>query len=448
MLPNLWHRYSFIGSDSLNSDDSKIRLVITNRLGLLLCVMSLGLFSLYALYDYEMSILAFFIIPLVMAISVPILNHTNNHFAASIIMSLLVPLSLLILSVVQKIKSPPHLLLEEEYYRNYLWLILSTLIPVLVIDSKRKLVMGILLVIPFTIIFLLDPIEYWFGVGMNDVGLDGSRVILFQIVTAMVSLVVVSSLLFMQSVSRYYQSRMARMQNQLLESEKMTSVGVLTSGISHEINNPLNFITGGNNVLKLLSKEGFIDESIVKEPIELIDNGVNRIDRIVKSLQYFTQGSSGRECINVADIITDCLKFIGDKYDQGLLVIPKMADRDLRIEGDRSQLYHALLNVINNAISAVHPESGRIEVVTDEFEEFVHIDVVDNGPGIAAKHLSRVIEPFYTTKDPGEGIGMGLSITYNIVNYHGGKLEIASEESVGTKVTMYFPKSKEKVPVE
>lgn len=234
-------------------------------------------------------------------------------------------------------------------------------------------------------------------------------------------------------------------QSQLIESEKMASVGVLTAGISHEINNPLNFILGGLYRLKdtFTNPEEYDQESeledIRKETVEMIDGGVTRIRDIVKSLNHFNRldGQAQQHC-NVHVVLDNCLTILNHELSDKV-VERNFSDKEIMLWGNDGKLHQVFLNLVHNASQAT-PEGGVIRICTcvSKDEKFGQITISDSGEGIPEEYLSKVFDPFFTTKPPGEGVGLGLFIVYQIVKDHNGTIHVESDKK-GTAVIVEIP---------
>lgn len=226
-------------------------------------------------------------------------------------------------------------------------------------------------------------------------------------------------------------------QAQLLQSEKMASLGVLTAGVAHEINNPLNYISG--------AYQGFIDiigdspdERIVLL-LDALNTGIERVSSIVKSLNQFsrTNNASDEKC-NIHEIIDNCLVMLQNKTKHRVEVRKEFTSNSAKVLGNVGGLHQVFLNVLSNAEQSIE-NNGEILVKTSLIENNIVIEIIDNGIGITEENLTKITDPFYTTKDPGEGTGLGLSITYNIIRSHGGTIEFNSELNKGTTVKITLP---------
>jgi C4-dicarboxylate-specific signal transduction histidine kinase len=230
-------------------------------------------------------------------------------------------------------------------------------------------------------------------------------------------------------------------QTKLVQSEKMASLGVLSAGVAHEINNPLNFINGGYlGLKKILKTSGIESDSNVELCLTSIKTGVERASNIVNALNQFSRSNTAtNEKCTAQTIIDNCLTVLSNQYDQKIVIEKQYDDTLLTITGNCGKLHHVFFNILTNAFYALNGE-GKIIIATSQSDNKIIVEIKDTGCGISEEHLERVTDPFFTTKDPGEGTGLGLSIAYSIIKEHNGKLEINSELSKGTCVRISFPK--------
>jgi len=225
-------------------------------------------------------------------------------------------------------------------------------------------------------------------------------------------------------------------QKQLFQADKMASLGVLLAGVGHEINNPLNFINGGVQGLKNLPKN---NSSETQPFYEIIEEGVRRAAKIVKSLSHFSRKTSkmDEEC-DVHLIIDNCLTILNNKFKHKVVLEKNYTENVLIISGSEGKLHQAILNVLSNAEQAIE-EQGLITITTTTSKKELSISIKDSGRGIADEDLSKVGDPFFTTKEVGKGTGLGLSITYSIVQEHNGSVELTSKVGEGTEFILNFP---------
>ena len=232
-------------------------------------------------------------------------------------------------------------------------------------------------------------------------------------------------------------------QNKLIESEKMASVGLLAAGISHEINNPLNFIQGGLYGIEDYYSTHLTDHKEQLEPLfQIINEGIKRASDIVSSLNHFSRRTeSHNEDCNIHNIINNCLNILKNQLKSRVTIKKIFTDTAILVKGNEGKLHQAILNILSNASQSIS-KSGTISIKTEVVMDDVILTFTDTGCGISPEILPRIFDPFFTTKDPGKGTGLGLSITYNIIKDHLGDISVKSKAGKGTTVTITLPVSK------
>ena len=227
---------------------------------------------------------------------------------------------------------------------------------------------------------------------------------------------------------------------QLIHSEKMNALGVLSAGILHEVNNPLNFSLSALQVTRQLLPSDHEGREAIDDAIA----GMQRIHRIVKELGAFAHKNSAqvRDIISVADVVGLARRLCAS--DLARVTVEIDIPADLRLRGSQTQLSQVLVNLLINAVHAVVDAgvSGRTPMITVAARSepgHVLITVRDNGVGIKPEHLERIFEPFFTTRQVGSGWGLGLSICHTIITDHDGEIRVASEVDVGTEFTIRLP---------
>lgn len=241
-------------------------------------------------------------------------------------------------------------------------------------------------------------------------------------------------------------------QAQLVQSEKLASLGQLTAGIAHEINNPINFISANSHALQLDFEElephlqkiengksnvGFLTQEI-QELIEGIQRGATRTKEIVSNLSSFTRQSDGRfEKANLHEGIDTSLAILNSKM-KDRITIHKHYGKIPEVECQYLRINQVLLNLINNAIDAIEGE-GEIHIGTALVGEMIKISITDSGAGISKEAMKKIFEPFYTTKEIGKGTGLGLSISYGIIQNHNGRIDVQSLPGKGSTFSIYLP---------
>jgi PAS domain S-box-containing protein len=215
-------------------------------------------------------------------------------------------------------------------------------------------------------------------------------------------------------------------QAQLVQAGKMSALGQLVSGVAHELNNPLSVIIGYG---QLLMNRGLPDP--LRRPVELMVQQGDRMSKIVRNLLYFArQRPPEHAAVDLNRVIEETLALRVNQLALSRVSVERDFASDLPpVIGDAHQLQQVFLNLLLNAEQAIASagREGRIVFRTWADDGLVRADVMDSGPGIAPEILPRVFEPFFTTKDVGTGTGLGLSVSYGIVQEHGGRLSVESE---------------------
>jgi signal transduction histidine kinase len=233
---------------------------------------------------------------------------------------------------------------------------------------------------------------------------------------------------------------------QLVQSEKLSSLGRLSAGIIHEINNPLNYSLTGLFALRNKGKN-FPPEQRAEfdEIVNDVEEGIKRVRNIVSDLRTFTHPGGGTgEPVEVADTVQAAMRFLAGEWRDKAVIHQQVPPEQL-LWGNRNKLIHVLVNLMQNAIDALGEktfadgEKPQIWISGRTEETRSLIVVRDNGPGIEKKVEDKIFDPFFTTKDPGKGMGLGLSICYRIVQGYGGKISVRSERGQFCEFTLDFP---------
>lgn len=265
----------------------------------------------------------------------------------------------------------------------------------------------------------------------------------------------------------------------LLQSEKMSSLGQLTAGIAHEINNPVNFVANGVNTLKdnfkqlnvfienykricelesleeikkyyKLQREDdhhFTDlQTSTNESLDDVEYGTTRITEIVNGLRVFARHDEVEiKEANLNEVVENAIVILKPKYKKKAKVLKDFDTNIAPIKCLPGQLNQALVNLIGNACDAIDFK-GTINVKTEEVDkDHVRISIKDNGKGMSEDTIKKIFDPFFTTKEVGKGTGLGLAITYGIIEKHNGQITVESEEGKGTQFVITIPKKLRKV---
>lgn len=232
--------------------------------------------------------------------------------------------------------------------------------------------------------------------------------------------------------------KLKKTQQQLIKAEKMASLGILSAGIGHEINNPLNFIKHGANSLKeqLQSNNEMVDYD---QYFKVIEEGVNRASTIVMGLSHFSRtGEAMDEKCDLHQVLDNSLTLLTNRLKSKNIEIIKSYDANPPyITGNEGKLHQVFTNIITNAEQAI-PQDGVIKLISRNQQGRVVIEISDTGMGMEKSVLQKVTDPFFTTKSPGEGTGLGLFICQMIVDEHDAQMETFSEKGKGTTFTLSF----------
>ena len=267
-------------------------------------------------------------------------------------------------------------------------------------------------------------------------------------------------------------------QTQLIQSEKMASLGQMVAGVAHEINTPLGYVRNNvemtratladlgaliegyesvidalnsgadenefaQRVAQLQNRRDSLDAATIDDLRALLDDtvfGVGQIADLVGNLKDFSRLDQDRtERVDVRQLVESALKIGGNLIRKKNIEVVRHFGDVPAIECSPAQINQVLLNLITNAAQAIELPAGRITVRTHRVGNYALIAVEDNGKGIAPQNLERIFEPFFTTKPIGQGTGLGLSICYQIVEQHGGRIRATSSPATGTRFLVALP---------
>lgn len=265
-------------------------------------------------------------------------------------------------------------------------------------------------------------------------------------------------------------------QNQLIISEKMASLGQISAGIAHEINNPHSFILSNTSTLVdyfndifdylTLSKSELdnikdsdnlllqdfkrkLDNCWIEKDFDFIlsditsilhenEEGLIRIRHIVDGLKGLSHSADNKsQHVNIKKCIETVLKVVHNET-RGKCTVHLNVDKDYTVEGYQDQISQVFMNIIVNAVQAIQ-QDGKITISAQTIAESMVISIQDNGYGISPENLKKLFTPFFTTKPVGIGTGLGLSLCYEIVKAHDGKIEVDSAVGVGTTFKIWLP---------
>ncbi len=247
-------------------------------------------------------------------------------------------------------------------------------------------------------------------------------------------------------------SEKKKLEEAIIQAQKLESIGLLAGGIAHDFNNILTGILGYASLSQAIVSR----DSKIFGYMDIITKSAQRATNLTHQLLGFARkGKYKVEKLSVNDIVRELVVFLRETFDRSIAIVLE-AEGDLPpVEGDGNQLYQALMNLCINARDAM-PDGGRLYIKTETYAledertatlfqvprgDYVRISITDVGTGMTEEVKKRIFEPFYTTKGVGKGTGLGLSMVYGIVKNHGGYINVYSEMGLGTTMRVYLPKT-------
>ncbi|GGY19164.1 two-component sensor histidine kinase [Massilia dura] len=235
---------------------------------------------------------------------------------------------------------------------------------------------------------------------------------------------------------------LADIKGQMLQQEKMAALGTLSAGLLHEVNNPVNFCMMAIDVA--LEDPAAQASPMLRECLDDAKQGMQRVQYIVSDLKTFAYRNENVDggAFLLERALDAAVRLVG--HETKGIPIRRVITGETLVRGDEAAIIGVLINLLSNAALALRKgamESPEIVIGTSEDGERVRITVCDNGPGIAAENLRRVFEPFFTTREVGQGLGLGLSICYSVIERHGGHLAVESKPGEWTTFTFDLPRA-------
>ncbi len=237
---------------------------------------------------------------------------------------------------------------------------------------------------------------------------------------------------------------------QLVQAEKMSSIGMLAAGVAHEINNPLASVAGYAEALlrRFRDEAGLVEDNRLKDfkkYLEVIIRESYRCKGIIDSLLSFSRKSEGSVgFVDLNMILNEVLELVRHKARNEKIEIQESMQPNLpMIKGDEAGLRQVFMNLTMNALQAIDG-AGMIKIATFDQKGAVTATICDSGCGIPSSFMDQIWDPFFTTKDVGQGLGLGLAVTYNIIKKHGGEIHVESKHGEGSKFTVRLPACQQK----
>jgi signal transduction histidine kinase len=260
------------------------------------------------------------------------------------------------------------------------------------------------------------------------------------------STIAISNSLLYENIEKQVRERtkeLMEVQKQLIQAEKLATVGTLAGGVAHQINNPLTAIL--TNVQMLLTANP-TDAGLDRESLELIEEATKRCRTIVQKLMTYAKKpleSAGVSEVDLLSVVKSAVSFLSYQLEQeNINVIINAKEDDYFMKGNYNELEQVITNIILNARDAIKQikKSGDIHILLSKENDGIKLQIKDEGAGIQKELMPMIFDPFFTTKEVGKGLGLGLSICQAIVEKHNGSITIESEVKRGTIVTVEFPK--------
>jgi C4-dicarboxylate-specific signal transduction histidine kinase len=235
---------------------------------------------------------------------------------------------------------------------------------------------------------------------------------------------------------------------QLVQTEKIVSLGRLSAGIIHEINNPLNFAATALYTLRMQGERLAREKPTeLAEVIQDISDGLQRVKNIVSDLRSFTHPDAMQvDDVHLEDVVSTTLRFLSAEW-KDRVIIEQSVPAELIFRGNRNKVLQVFVNLFQNALDALKnrsssSEPSKISIAGRSANGNVIVTIRDNGEGIEEQNLAKIFDPFFTTREVGQGMGMGLSICYRIIQELNGRISVSSERGHFCQFTIELPAAK------
>lgn len=232
-------------------------------------------------------------------------------------------------------------------------------------------------------------------------------------------------------------------QKKLIQSEKLAAIGTLVAGIAHEINNPVGIIAARTDCMLMEMKDKGM-EGQYTDDLMVINRQTGRIADITMALLTFARhGHAEMSLIDINSIVEDTIFLVGKQFlKEGIKMEKHLSLKSPKVMANGNRMQQVLLDLLNNARDAM-PEGGLIIIATDVATDNVELTIADTGEGINDEALDNIFDPFFTTKEVGKGTGLGLAVSYGIIQDFGGNIEVISRKGEGSTFNITLPRIKE-----
>ena len=469
-ISNLWNTVSHLGVESNESNLKSRYDILTNQINflalLIMISLSIFLFLYRDIFEISLSLgdLRVYVIILLTIINM-FLAYFGKLNISKISLIFLLPLLLIVMPTVRGFVE-----VESFFYYPVTVIILSIAPPLILCYDDNPVLYIISIIYFFSLLIFIDSMLMHFApAGLTEIKtLYGGVFAINKIIHVLIFFFLHFSISYLKKINHKYEkvlkdvnlklkeknsildlkykelktsnTKLKNTQQQLVYSEKMASLGVLTAGIAHEINNPLNFIAGGsfivNDFMEEIKTGTTIDSNMIKyseQGCDMITKGIDQATSIVSALMTFSySGKPQKKHEDLNQIIESTLLFQKSRMPTWLSIDKKYAlTQPVNIYAEK--MHQVVLNLIDNAIFEISKSTGpnedkylRIETGYDKTEKKAFVKVSNSGRLIDSVVGSKLFDPFFTTKQPGQGTGLGLSIVSNIVKEHGGEIRFVN----------------------
>jgi signal transduction histidine kinase len=255
-------------------------------------------------------------------------------------------------------------------------------------------------------------------------------------------------ILTLNSTLNEYIDKLEKTQKQLIQVEKLRALGQLSASIAHEINNPLAGVLVYTQLLQKLVKTNSLDPEKALEVLSKMETALTYSSGLVRNLLDFSrQTAPDLKPLDISKVIDQALVLVGHQAQLNKVKITRQEAPGIPlIKGDLNQLVQVFVNLVVNAIQSM-PNGGELVInCRTEANNFISVGFRDSGYGIPPENMNKLFTPFFSTKDAVKGVGLGLAISYGIIERHGGHFDVQSEVGKGTTFTVFLPQSNEKGP--
>jgi signal transduction histidine kinase len=440
-----WNKISYIGITNKEKTISVRSYILTNQINFIIFIVMVVLLIIVSINNSRIGIKASIgtyrlLIMACVNIGIFFLAKGRNFKLSKIFVVFLPYLIIILIPALLNFVEP-----HSFYYYPVILLGFSLLPQLIFIPKKEKEFIWIALSFYLiALIFLYDFLVLFSPEKFYNIDQIKEFLIYYKIVPLFVFFFIQVSLYYLRNLNIIYEENLCnansslketleelkQLQQNIVQTEKLSSLGALISGLSHEINNPLNYIQGGilllNKIKDNVNNETDSDISEMFNTSEtVISAGFQRINTIIKdfiTLPDTYETAPVKSDIN--EIISNSINILKEKISDDIIIIKKY-DLNNKIFVFPLKLHQAFIKIIENSVDALSLISTKkqINISTEEVENFAQITISNNGPEIPEDIIKNIFDPFFTTKDPGQGTGIGLSLCYKIIQDHNGTIK-------------------------